>query len=204
MPEIISVAEARRAESVGREVVLHGWIRRVATRRPVSVFWRSTTVPVSATCRRWPRRPCRTTTRKSNGFRPAAASGSRERSSLRPARGRRPKSTPRGSVLGWADAETYPLQKKGHSFEFLRTIAHLRPRTNTFGAVARARNRVPLDPIRVFSRTRFLLRSYADHHGQRLRGRRRMFRSRRSTRPRRRKRTTGRSIMSDFFIGRLI
>ena len=39
-----------------------------------------------------------------------------------------------------ADAETYPLQKKGHSFEFLRTIAHLRPRTNTFGAVARVRN----------------------------------------------------------------
>jgi asparaginyl-tRNA synthetase len=44
------------------------------------------------------------------------------------------------AVLGWADAETYPLQKKQHSFEFLRTIAHLRPRTNTFGAVARVRN----------------------------------------------------------------
>jgi asparaginyl-tRNA synthetase len=45
-------------------------------------------------------------------------------------------------VHGWADAETYPLQKKQHSFEFLRTLAHLRPRTNTFGAVARLRNRV--------------------------------------------------------------
>ncbi len=43
-------------------------------------------------------------------------------------------------VLGWADPDTYPLQKKRHSFEFLRTIAHLRPRTNTFGAVARIRN----------------------------------------------------------------
>jgi asparaginyl-tRNA synthetase len=43
-------------------------------------------------------------------------------------------------VLGWADPDTYPLQKKRHSFEFLRTIAHLRPRTNTFGAVARVRN----------------------------------------------------------------
>jgi len=43
-------------------------------------------------------------------------------------------------VLGWADPEQYPLQKKRHSFEFLRTIAHLRPRTNTFGAVARVRN----------------------------------------------------------------
>ncbi|MBU0989542.1 MAG: asparagine--tRNA ligase [Proteobacteria bacterium] len=43
-------------------------------------------------------------------------------------------------VLGWADPEIYPLQKKRHSYEFLRTIAHLRPRTNTFGAVARVRN----------------------------------------------------------------
>ncbi|MCZ2340797.1 MAG: asparagine--tRNA ligase [Bacteroidales bacterium] len=44
--------------------------------------------------------------------------------------------------LGDAPAETYPLQKKGHTFEFLRTIAHLRPRTNTFGALARLRHRV--------------------------------------------------------------
>jgi asparaginyl-tRNA synthetase len=43
-------------------------------------------------------------------------------------------------VHGWADPETYPLQKKRHSFEFLRTLAHLRPRTNTFGAIARVRN----------------------------------------------------------------
>jgi len=43
-------------------------------------------------------------------------------------------------VLGWTDPDVYPLQKKRHSFEFLRTIAHLRPRTNTFGAVARVRN----------------------------------------------------------------
>ncbi len=39
-------------------------------------------------------------------------------------------------------SEDYPLQKKRHSFEYLRTIAHLRPRTNTFGAVARVRNEV--------------------------------------------------------------
>lgn len=45
-------------------------------------------------------------------------------------------------VLGLADPQTYPLQKKGTSFEFLRTIAHLRPRTNTFGAVARVRNEI--------------------------------------------------------------
>ena len=43
-------------------------------------------------------------------------------------------------VYGTADAETYPLQKKGHTLEFLREIAHLRARTNTFGAVYRLRN----------------------------------------------------------------
>ncbi|HEV8061719.1 MAG TPA: asparagine--tRNA ligase [Gemmataceae bacterium] len=45
-------------------------------------------------------------------------------------------------IHGGADPEKYPLQKKGHTFEFLRTIAHLRPRTNTFGAIARIRNQV--------------------------------------------------------------
>ena len=44
------------------------------------------------------------------------------------------------TVHGWADPETYPLQKKRHSFEKLREWAHLRPRTNTFGAVSRVRN----------------------------------------------------------------
>lgn len=43
-------------------------------------------------------------------------------------------------VLGTADPLVYPLQKKGHTLEFLREIAHLRPRTNTFGAVLRIRH----------------------------------------------------------------
>jgi len=43
-------------------------------------------------------------------------------------------------VYGWADPEIYPLQKKRHSFEFLRTIAHLRPRTNSLSAIARIRS----------------------------------------------------------------
>ena len=43
-------------------------------------------------------------------------------------------------VYGTADPDTYPLQKKGHSLEFLRDIAYLRPRTNTFGAVLRIRH----------------------------------------------------------------
>ena len=43
-------------------------------------------------------------------------------------------------LYGEADPNTYPLQKKGHSMEFLREIGHLRPRTNTFGAVLRMRH----------------------------------------------------------------
>jgi asparaginyl-tRNA synthetase len=43
-------------------------------------------------------------------------------------------------IYGTSDAETFPLQKKGHTLEFLREIAHLRPRTNTFGAILRMRH----------------------------------------------------------------
>ncbi|HRY98892.1 MAG TPA: asparagine--tRNA ligase [Bacteroidales bacterium] len=57
-------------------------------------------------------------------------------------------------VYGTADADTYPLQKKGHSLEFLREIAHLRPRTNTFGAVLRVRHALA-----------FAIHKYFNDHG---------------------------------------
>ena len=47
-------------------------------------------------------------------------------------------------LYGTADPATYPLQKKGHSLEFLREIAHLRPRTNTFGAIFRLRHHMAM------------------------------------------------------------
>ncbi len=47
-------------------------------------------------------------------------------------------------IYGAADPETYPLQKKGHTMEFLRDIAHLRPRTNTFGAIFRVRHNMAM------------------------------------------------------------
>src|SRR5437879_8748818 len=62
----------------------------------------------------------------------------------------------RVELIGGADSEHYPLQKKGHSFEFLRTIAHLRPRTNTFGAIGRLRNRVSKSIRDFFQERRFL------------------------------------------------
>jgi len=60
------------------------------------------------------------------------------------------------TVIGWADPETYPLQKKRHSFEFLRGIAHLRPRTNALGAVARVRSALSFAIHRFFHEQGFL------------------------------------------------
>jgi asparaginyl-tRNA synthetase len=57
-------------------------------------------------------------------------------------------------LYGTADPETYPLQRKGHSMEFLRDIAHLRPRTNTFGAVLRIRHALS-----------FAIHKYFNDHG---------------------------------------
>ena len=60
------------------------------------------------------------------------------------------------TLLGTADAETYPLQKKQHSLEKLREWAHLRPRTNTFGAVTRVRNCVSRSIHNFFQEDGFL------------------------------------------------
>jgi len=54
-------------------------------------------------------------------------------------------------VIGWVeDPETYPIQPKPHTFEFLREVAHLRPRTNTFGAVTRVRHVLAMAVHRYF------------------------------------------------------
>jgi asparaginyl-tRNA synthetase len=59
-------------------------------------------------------------------------------------------------ILGPADPEKYPLQKKRHSFEFLRSISHLRPRTNAFGAVARIRSELNFAIHRFFREQGFI------------------------------------------------
>ena len=58
-------------------------------------------------------------------------------------------------VVGYAD-EDYPLQKKRHSFEFLRTLGHLRMRTNTFGAVMRVRNAATQEIHKFFQKRGFI------------------------------------------------
>ena len=58
-------------------------------------------------------------------------------------------------IYGTADSEAYPLQKKGHTLEFLREKAHLRPRTNTFGAVLRVRSALAFAIHRFFQERGF-------------------------------------------------
>jgi len=62
----------------------------------------------------------------------------------------------RVEVVGTADPETYPLQKKRHSFEFLRELSHLRPRTNALGAVARVRSRLGFSVHQFFQERGFI------------------------------------------------
>ena len=59
-------------------------------------------------------------------------------------------------IIGACDPETYPLQKKHHTFEFLRTIAHLRPRTNTMGAITRVRHALSYATHKFFNDNGFL------------------------------------------------
>lgn len=60
------------------------------------------------------------------------------------------------NIIGECDPETYPLQKKRHTFEFLRGIAHLRPRTNTIGAVMRVRNALAYATHKFFQEQGFI------------------------------------------------
>lgn len=59
-------------------------------------------------------------------------------------------------IIGTCDPAEYPLQKKRHTFEFLRSIAHLRPRTNTLGAVARIRNALAFGTHNFFQEKGFI------------------------------------------------
>jgi asparaginyl-tRNA synthetase len=143
MPEKISIARARDPATIGKEVVLQGWVR---TRRDSKAGFSfielndgscfgNVQVIADGSLPNYEMEIKRLTAGCSvtvTGL-VKASPGKGQATEVQAAA---------VTVHGTADAETYPLQKKGHSFEFLRTIAHLRPRTNTFGAVARVRNRV--------------------------------------------------------------
>jgi asparaginyl-tRNA synthetase len=139
--EKVSVREARQPEAVGRQVRLQGWIR---TRRDskggfsfleVNDGTSLASMQVVA--------PAELANYESEVKHLGAGASVTVEGEVKasPAKGQATEvHASRVIVHGLADPETYPLQKKQHSFEFLRTIAHLRPRTNTFGAIARVRN----------------------------------------------------------------
>jgi asparaginyl-tRNA synthetase len=141
--EKISVAEARKPESVGKQVTLQGWIRTRRDSKGGFSFLElndgsaqgNLQIVAPAALPNYEAEVKHLTAGCS-----VTVTGEVKAS---PAKGQATEVHAASLVVhGWADPETYKLQKKGHSFEFLREIAHLRPRTNTFGAVARVRNQV--------------------------------------------------------------
>src|SRR5947207_15817884 len=137
----ISVAAARRAESVGRQVMVQGWVRTRRDSKGGFSFLElndgssqgNLQIVADNTLPNYESEVKHLVTGAS-----VTITGEVRQS---PAKGQATEVLAKGvTVHGGADPETYPLQKKGHTFEFLRTKAHLRPRTNTFGAMARLRN----------------------------------------------------------------
>ena len=139
--EKISVVEARRTESIGRAVKLQGWIR---TRRDSKAGFSflelndGTSLGNIQIIAEDSLPNYQTEVKKLSPGASVTVLGQVKES---PAKGQATEVHAQSIVVhGWSDPELYPLQKKRHSFEFLRTLAHLRPRTNTFGAIARVRN----------------------------------------------------------------
>jgi asparaginyl-tRNA synthetase len=137
----ISVAQARRTEAIGRQVLLQGWVRTRRDSKGGFSFlelndgssFGNVQIVADGSLPNY-----ESEVKKLHVGCSVAVTGEVRAS---PAKGQATEVfAHKIEVIGWADPETYALQKKQHSFEFLRTIAHLRPRTNTFGAVARVRN----------------------------------------------------------------
>src|SRR5438309_4342701 len=139
--ERMSVAQARTVEAVGKQVLLQGWIRTRRDSKGGFSFlelndgscFGNVQVVADGKLPNY-----ESEVKKLNAGASISVAGEVRAS---PAQGQPTEVHAQSvTVYGWADPENYPLQKKRHSFEFLRTLAHLRPRTNTFGAVARVRN----------------------------------------------------------------
>jgi asparaginyl-tRNA synthetase len=136
-----TVAEARREESIGKDVVLQGWVRTRRDSKGGFSFlelndgssFGNVQVVAEASLPNYESEIKHLTTGSS-----VRIEGNVLKS---PAKGQATEvKATKIDVYGTADAESYPIQKKGATFEFLRTVAHLRPRTNSFGAMARLRN----------------------------------------------------------------
>lgn len=137
----ITVAEARKRESAGREVTIQGWVRTRRDSKGGFSFLEvndgsclgNLQVIADQALPNYQDEILKISVGSS-----ITAVGTLKES---PAKGQATEVQAQSiQVHGWSDPVGYPLQKKGHTMEFLREIAHLRPRSNTFGAVARVRN----------------------------------------------------------------
>ncbi len=140
--EKLSVAEARNETAVGKKAVLQGWVRTRRDSKGGFSFielndgssMSNVQIVADANLENYESEIKHLHTGAS-----VRITGEVKES---PAKGQKTEiQAEKVELIGQAD-ETFPLQKKGHTMEFLRTIAHLRPRTNTFGAVTRVRNSV--------------------------------------------------------------
>jgi asparaginyl-tRNA synthetase len=139
----ISVNQARNSESIGREATLHGWIRTRRDSKGGFSFLELNDGSCLANIQIIA--DAKLPNYESEVKQLAPGCSVTVRGEVKESGGKGQATEVQASeivVLGWADPELYPLQKKRHSFEKLREWAHLRPRTNTFGAIARVRNRV--------------------------------------------------------------
>jgi asparaginyl-tRNA synthetase len=139
--ETISVAQARRPEAIGKSVRLHGWVRTRRDSKGGFSFIELNdgsclgNIQIIA--------DGQLPNYESHVRHLSPGCGITVEGQVTASQGAGQATEVRATSLevhGWADPEAYPLQKKRHSFEKLREWAHLRPRTNTFGAIARVRN----------------------------------------------------------------
>jgi len=139
--EKLTVAQARQAEMAGRQVRLQGWIRTRRDSKGGFSFLELNDGSSNANIQIVADGALQNYESEIKRLSAGCSVTVEGELKASPAKGQATE-VQAASVLvhGWADPETYPLQKKRHSFEFLRTLAHLRPRTNTFGAVMRVRN----------------------------------------------------------------
>jgi asparaginyl-tRNA synthetase len=141
--ETISVADARRAEAVGRHVRLRGWVRTRRDSKGGFSFVELNDGSCQGNVQVVAPGELPNYEAVVKHLHTGASVVVEGEVKASPAKGQATEVlAAKLELVGDAPAEAYPLQKKGHSFEFLRTIAHLRPRTNTYGAVARLRHRV--------------------------------------------------------------
>ncbi len=154
-PQRARIKDLLAAEEAGAEAMVKGWVKTVRSSGGVAFVQvndgstlADLQIVVDAGCPDYP-----LVGRLTTGCSVSAAGTLRES----PGRGQRYEVAARRlELVGGADPEQYPLQKKRHTLEFLRELAHLRPRTNTFGAVARVRNAMAFGIHQFFQERGFL------------------------------------------------